>query len=389
MPAGRKQLPRFEDVLPFTSLQTAAGPISLRRVIKGDHECVGSVALGGVAAADASSLSLLALTPELAQVDLTRALYVDTETTGLGGGTGNYAFLVGLCYRLERSWVLEQLVLRDPDDEPALLSYLRGRFEQAELIVSYNGKSFDLPLLRTRYLMQQQPAPPCRPHLDLLHLARRIHAHRSFRKNLITVEREVLGFHRGPDIAGEEVAARYRQYLRQGDPRLLRDTVTHNAYDVLSLVALTALYGEPLSCSAVSSSLGAMELASAARVMKRAGDLDRAWSIAELAVMRGAGADGLRVRAEVAKARGDRHQAIADFEALLQQVSDSDARLELSKLYEHHLHAPARALALAQQGTGEGDEAHARRCRRLQRKLGKTTANDHADVAVASSSRLG
>jgi uncharacterized protein YprB with RNaseH-like and TPR domain len=362
-PPSERLAGRFDEVLPFSVVDTPAGPLYRRQ----DTACVrvGGVALAGATLADNHALSLLALTPALAGVDVRDALFVDTETTGLGGGTGNYAFLVGLCFHDGDCWRLEQVMLRDPDDERAMLIYVRERIAAAGAIVSYNGKSFDLPLLRARCTMQKLDAPPDRPHLDLLHVARRVHKAQTFRKNLVTLEQEVLGFRRGPDVHGEEVAARYLQYLRSGDAFPLEPVVTHNAWDVLSLVALIAVYGHPIA------QLNATDLASVARVMKRAGDLDLAHQFAEIAMARGARNEGLRVRAFIHKARGDREQALADFETLSQNVSDPDVRLELAKLYEHYKRAPGRALQQVERGTGEDQDAMAHRRRRLNRKLEK------------------
>jgi hypothetical protein len=229
-------------------------------------------------------------------------------------------------------------------------------------VVSYNGKSFDLPVLRGRCVMNRLAPLPERPQLDLLHLARRVHRHRPWPKKLGRLEAEVLGFRRDGDIDGQEVAERYLHYLRTADERGLEEVMLHNARDVLSLAALTGLYGEPLD-------LPASELASIARVVRRAGDLERARQIAELAVERGAGVSGLRARAEIAKARGDKRQALTDFEALAQQVGDADVRLELAKLYEHFLKQPGRALSVVELGTGECSEAWEHRRARLARKL--------------------
>jgi uncharacterized protein YprB with RNaseH-like and TPR domain len=334
---------------------------------------IGSVALETAMLCDPRMLSLLGLTPELAELRPERLLFIDTETSGLGSGTTNVPFLVGIAW-LEATQgpseaagrlVLEQLFLRDRDDEAALLEALRSRIEACEALVSFNGKSFDLPVLRARYVMNGLAPVQERPHLDLLHLARRVHRHRSFKKSLTVLEQEVLGFRRGPDVHGEEVAARYRHFLRSGEEAGLHAVVTHNEHDVVSLAALTGLYGEPLG------SLPAAELASAARAIHRAGARDRALDLADLAVTRGAGTVGLRIRAELAKARGDKEQALADFEALAATVDDPTIRLELAKLYEHHCREPQRALDCVERGTGETADDQRRRRQRLERKCAR------------------
>ncbi|HHH26775.1 MAG TPA: hypothetical protein ENK57_00265 [Polyangiaceae bacterium] len=363
---------RVDRPLPFEVLLTAAGPVEHRELRREVTRRIGNVSLDAATATDPRMLSLLALTPALAEVPADRFLFLDTETSGLGSGTANVPFLVGMAYFEGRELVLEQLFLRERDDEAALLARVEQRVRACEAIVTFNGKSFDLPVLRARFVMNGLPEMTERPHLDLLHLARRVHRHRHFKKSLTVLEREVLGFRRGPDVHGEEVAARYRHYLRSGDTSGLHAVVEHNEHDVVSLAALTTLYGEPAR------QLPASELASAARAVRRAGAMEDAVALADLAVRRGAGEVGLRARAEIAKARGDKEQALADFEALAATVSDPDVRLELAKLYEHHCRRPADALKQVALGTGESEADRERRRRRLERKRARQRGEGEA-----------
>src|SRR5690606_32556350 len=117
--------------------------------------------------------------------------------------------------------------------------------------------------------MNGLPPPPDRPHLDLLHLVRRVHKARGWRKTLATIEREVLGYRRGHDVGGEDVAQRYRHFLRTGDAVDLDEVITHNERDVWSLVAVSAFYGEPRD------RLAPDELPWVARTVRRSGDLGR------------------------------------------------------------------------------------------------------------------
>jgi hypothetical protein len=313
--------------------------------------------------ANAELVALLALDPTLAGVRYERALFLDTETTGLGGGAGVLAFLVGMSwFDAENRLFIEQLLLRRPADEKALLARVRECLEQAEVVVTYNGKSFDLPLLATRCVMNHLPPLPVRPHLDLLHVARRLHGKRIGACRLVSLESEVLGFGRGPDVEGADIAARYGHFLRTGDDSGLEAVVGHNAWDVVSMAALVGLYGEPIGL------LPGQDLVGMARTLRRAGALERAAAVAETAVERGGGVDARRARGDIAKARGDRARALAEFEALALEVDDPSLRLELSKLYEHFLKQPGLALELVERGTGEKPPAEARRRERLQRK---------------------
>ncbi|HEX7672101.1 MAG TPA: ribonuclease H-like domain-containing protein, partial [Polyangiaceae bacterium] len=237
------------------------------------------------------------------------------------------------------------------------------RIESASFLVTFNGKAFDVPTLQGRYVMNRLPPLPERPHFDLLHVARRLHRTRIRSCTLKAVESEVLGFVRDADIDGADVAPRYAHFLRTGDENALRTVVDHNAWDVVSMAALVGLYGEPLG------TLHREDLVGLARTYRRARAFERAEEAAETAVRRGAGVEGLRVRGEIAKARGDRQRALTDFEALAKAVDDPRARLELSKLYEHFVKEPSVALELTMQGTGEAPEATERRRARLERKV--------------------
>lgn len=350
--------------LPFRMVETSSGPLHSRldRLAPSHH--VGRIPVTAALAARSEALALLSLDPTLAGADPRGALFLDTETTGLGGGAGTLAFVVGLASFDGDVLVVEQFLLRTPAEELPLLERIAERIAEASMLVTYNGKAFDLPMLRGRYVMNRLREPPDRPHLDLLHVGRRIHKSRIGACSLKALESEVLGFVRDTDIDGGDVAPRYGHYLRTGDGSVLRAVVDHNAWDVVSMAALLGLYGEPLE------SLHSEDLLGLARTYRRAKALDEAVRVADVAVMRGAGPEALRVRGEIAKARGDRTRALADFEELAGVVDDPAVRLELAKLYEHFVKAPGRALELVNQGTSEPEGATQRRRARLQRKAG-------------------
>src|SRR5262249_24112216 len=161
----------------------------------------------------------------LADVDPKGALFLDTETTGLGGGAGTLAFVVGMASFDGGVLVVEQLLLRTPAEELPLLERVADAIRDASVIVTYNGKAFDLPMLPARSAMTGLPEPPNPPHLDLLHVARRIHKARIGACSLKALESEVLGFVRDTDIDGGDVAPRYGHFLRTGDESVLRAVV--------------------------------------------------------------------------------------------------------------------------------------------------------------------
>ncbi len=350
-----------ETTLPFVREETPNGPLYRRHSILPPSHHVGRIPVDSAYHSRPELLALLALDPSLAGIHLGGALFIDTETTGLGGA-GAIAFLLGMAwFDAEQRLHVEQLLLRSPSDEPALLDVLTARLAAAELLVSYNGKAFDWPLLKGRYVMNRREIPRDLPHLDLLHIGRRLHRARLGACRLKTLESEVLGFDRGVDVDGADVPARYAHFLRTGDEQALREVVDHNAWDVVSMAALVGLYGEPFDL------MHGEDLVGFAKTMKRAGALAVAERAADRALELGV-KSALKVRGDVHKARGDRARALEDFESLAQGLDDPALRLELVKLYEHFVKDPARALEILDQGTGEAEPAAEKRRQRLERK---------------------
>ena len=178
-------------------------------------------------------------------------LCLDTETTGLTTASGTLAFLVGLGWWEGARFRQVQLLLPDHVDEPALLEELRRLIPASGWLVTYNGKTFDWPLLVARYRMARDVPPVHAGHLDLLPVVRRMFRHRMTNAKLQTAETELLGMRRHGDVAGWEIPARYLQFLRDGEPARLIEIVRHNDEDVRSLARLLALvetgFGDPES----------------------------------------------------------------------------------------------------------------------------------------------
>ncbi len=362
-PAVGPALDAFEK-LPFERVETELGPIYQRLIFAAPDHHVGRQSLDSASTTDTQLLSLLALDPRLSDCDVRGALFFDTETTGLGGA-GTLAFLFGLSYQNAAGhWVLEQLLLRHPSEEVALLGRVGQLAQKASMLVSFNGRSFDWPLIQSRHVMNQLPQLSERPHLDLLHLSRRVHKRRLSSCRLVHLETEVLGFERGAqDIPGAEIAPRYGHFLRTGDEEALEAVIEHNAWDVWTMVALVGLYGQAWTTG------HSEDLTCASETLLRAKSYDRAEAFAKRVMESGAKEDGLLLRARIRKARGDIEQALSDFETLSQGVSSPSVRLALAKLYEHYARDFARAAAVTKLGTGEDEEAHERRLNRLERKM--------------------
>ncbi len=354
--------------LPLAIEQTAHGPLRARRQVLPESTCVGRVRLGEARFACPASLARVALDPALRASPARDWLYFDTETTGLWG-SGALAFLVGLAFFDERGQLtLEQLLLAEPEQERALLERVAQRFASAPVVVSFNGKAYDRPLLDGRVIMQRASKLPARPHLDLLHAARRLHRARVGSCSLAAMERRVLGFDRGPDIEGSEIPAIYARFLRTGDAAGVARVIEHNTWDLLSMVALVGLYGQP------EPELEAADLVGLALTQQRAGARLEARATIDRACRLGAGPAARRVRAQLAKASGDTATAAADYAHLSEREGDRQARLELAKLCEHKLGNPVQALHWVQRGTSESPDETAHRTRRLHRKIAQALA---------------
>lgn len=232
----------------------------------------------------AGSLALLSLDPRLADVDPSRLLFVDTETTGLHGGAGTLPFLIGLGWFEGGDLHVEQLFLPRPGQEVPLLQRLADRLARASLMVTFNGKCFDWPLLRTRLVMNRLPVPDTPAHLDLLHCARRLFKRRLSTTRLQDLERHVLGFHRLGDIDGALIPAAYFDYLRRGATAVIRQVLEHNVLDVVTMAAVLAELSRRVELTHDDDR--AEDCLSLAEVTARAGHLERAEALALLAAER-------------------------------------------------------------------------------------------------------
>ena len=274
--------------------------------------------------------------------DLRRPLFLDTETTGMSGGTGTVAFLIGLAWREGDGLMLIQYFLTDFNQENALLWAVGQYVEHAGVLVSYNGRTFDWPLLQTRLVMRRvDPAWPSPPHLDLLTLARRIFKPRLPDCALQTIEQAVLDLHREEDLPGTLIPSRYFAWLREGDERVLEPVFLHNRQDVLSMALLLARLETVLGGS---SDLDPLDRFGRARFYEARGftsdairEYRRLWADRhrELSTFALRGAIGLRL-ARLLRRQGSWQEALAVLEECWRtQVYPYPAAIELAKLLEH------------------------------------------------------
>ena len=181
--------------------------------------------------------------------DPRRVLYLDTETTGLGG-SGTVAFLVGMGFLTDNGFEVHQFLMRDYPEEPYLLRHVANGLGKFDVLCTFNGTTFDVPLLESRFLMNRMDRGCLElPHLDLLHMCRRLWKLRLGRCNLGRLEEVILGKPRQDDLPGSEVPQRYFTYLKTKQMSLLDDILKHNAQDIASLCVLLShmadLYQHP------------------------------------------------------------------------------------------------------------------------------------------------
>ncbi len=178
-------------------------------------------------------------------LDPTRILYLDAETTGLSGGAGTVAFQIGLGRLTPEGFVITQLLMRDYPEEVFLLEEVARALASCDAVCTFNGRTFDIPLLHDRMVMKRID-PSCleKPHIDLLHIARRVYKLRLRQCNLGRLEEMLLGVRRESDLPGAQVPERYFSYLKTGHFDLLDDVLAHNEQDIASLcILLTHLAG--------------------------------------------------------------------------------------------------------------------------------------------------
>lgn len=315
--------------------------------------------------------------------DARRALFLDTETTGLNGGAGTVAFEIGVGYLSEQGMVIRQYVMRDYCEEAAMLAEIAELIGRFDTIVTFNGKSFDLPLLESRMIMARIRLPVTQmPHLDLLHAARRVYRLRLKRCNLASLEEAVLGLRREDDLPGAQVPQRYFDYIRTKDFSLLEDVLRHNLEDVRSLASLTghlcAVFRDPQALEHPEDVFGV------GRTLLRSGQNERARSCFRIL-----GKSTLRAQAQLHLAISYKKEKdwAGTVSACQQMIASGSGGvwpyIELAKYYEHIERDIPRALRYASGALswtlnaapllGEADERTAPILRRIERLKRKQT----------------
>jgi uncharacterized protein len=297
---------------------------------------------------------LLLPNPSGAISDARRWLFLDTETTGLAGGTGTYAFLIGIAWWDECGFCVEQYFMRNPGEEKSMLEGFAARLRETGVLVTFNGKSFDWPLLETRYRLCRAGTAESPPiHLDMLYPSRQLWKMRLASLALCELERHILMLDRGPDIPAETIPLRYFQYLRAGIAEPLVEVFRHNQMDLCGLAALSLeiirILQDPLG-----GSCGAEELFGVSRMLQKAGESRQAEDLYLLALGKGlpkeAGRIARRELAEMARRRKDYDQANSFWQDLLGDSPETiEAYEQLAIHCEHRSRQIECALMLTRQ----------------------------------------
>jgi uncharacterized protein YprB with RNaseH-like and TPR domain len=358
-------VPAIEQSVDNTATLLSGGIGTLARALRGDAISDGLVVCEtrhglGMLASDLATLSSL---PEMHDNPATDWVYIDTETTGLSGGVGTLAFMVGVARYLSDGMLsVRQYALSRFADEALMLRDLTSWIGENATLCSFNGRCFDLPLLTNRFRLHRQRCVVAKlPHLDLMYGVRRTYRQQWPDCRLQTAEKRRLGIRRINDMPGALAPQAWQKWLGEGDPSMLIEVLAHNRQDVVSLAKLhLALVRDHAAASHPESDPGAIGLA-----WYKVGCVDRAMALWERH------ADRLDASASLQQAaayrRAERWQEAESVWLKLYEQGNRDAALALSKYYEHRRQDYRQAMRFAV-ASGESDDGT--RQQRLRRKLG-------------------
>jgi uncharacterized protein YprB with RNaseH-like and TPR domain len=305
--------------------------------------------------------------------------FLDTETTGLAGGSGTYAFLIGIGRITPQGFRVRQFFMREFGEEASQLSAVFEHLKEFEVVITYNGRTFDQPLLETRFRMMRQRSPfSALEHLDLLHGARRLWKLRFDSCRLVDLENQILGVERQGDLPGELIPYVYFEYLRTHEILRLVPIFHHNAVDILTLACLTAIVPHAFQPPELARLSHGAEMVGLARWWRQAEQHENALALFRQAIDKGL-PDDLLFRtmwdmAALEKKVGREHAALPIFTELSASRNPwrALAFAELAKYYEHRERNYAMALEMTLSALSiEESEALRNRVTRLEKRLSK------------------
>ena len=348
---SRKAAPPLDGVINGREMASDHGRLFVSHDIHDEHARHGNRTIGELSVVDMSAAAFLSGNMELAVLQWSDGLFLDTETTGLAGGTGTLAFLIGVGWFEKRTFVTRQIFARDFSEEKACLSFLSEIAREKRFLITFNGKAFDIGLLSTRFIMNRLPDPLAElPHLDLLHPARRLVGHRLENSRLATIEPHILGLYRKNDIPGSEIPQRYFDWLRRRDPAIMKDVFEHNRLDVISMASLTlhltGLIAGPLDLPEADH----RDLLAVARLMATRADEKGTKRLLKYLIAsdrHGVAPEAGKMLSLIYKRAGEWDKAVDIWEQMLLECpGDVFAAIELAKWHEHRTRDIGKALEL-------------------------------------------
>ncbi len=282
-------------------------------------------------------------------IPLNRMIFLDTETSGLSGGTGTFAFLVGIGTFTDCGFRLQQFVIRDPSEENAMLLHLTNIIDPQSVFVTFNGKSFDIPLLSNRLVVNRIPANfRDNSHVDMLHLARKIWRNQLPSCSLKDLERDILRMERSDEeVPGWMIPEIYFDYLRTGEADRLSNVIYHNAQDIVSLAALFIYISAMLEKNSSMDTYSVSDLIAISKIFLEIGSADLARQVLLGCLVRAESRDEKIVvnnlLGRIYKTERQAQRAVAFWKEAGNNGS-YEACIELAIFYEHQCRDPLTAL---------------------------------------------
>jgi uncharacterized protein YprB with RNaseH-like and TPR domain len=362
-------------LLPFDEVETQHGRHYETEKLYERHRRHGSIGIADLEDLPADLLDTIS-NGLIRGVPPAKWCFLDTETTGLAGGSGTYAFLIGVGRITPQGFRIRQFFMREFGEEASQLSALHEHLKQFEVLITYNGRTYDQPLLETRFRMvRQRPPFSGLEHLDLLHGARRLWNLRFDSCRLVDLENQILGVERQGDLPGEMIPYFYFEYLRTHEIFRLMPIFHHNAIDILTLACLTAIVPRAFHSPEQAQFAHATEMVGLARWWRQADQHENALALFRQALDREL-PDELLFRtmwdvAALEKKLGREHAALPMLTDLASARNPwrAAAFTELAKYYEHRERNYAMALEMARNALDlDPSEALRRRIVRLEKK---------------------
>jgi len=382
----KKAVVPIEQLVKGEVVSTPEGETFLTKEHFPPHYRYGEITLADILGIPTYPAHLLSKDERLKELDFRKALFLDTETTGLSGGTGTFAFMVGLGFFQEDKFLIHQFFMRDYSEERASLSLIKKIIDSFQFLVTFNGRHYDIPLLETRFILSRIGSNIREmPNFDLLYPSRRIWKGAYENCRLVTLESKLLGVERTDDIPSEWIPYLYFEYIQTGDASKIQPVFYHNQMDILSMVALAGrihlVYHDPQAARPRKG----IEHFALGRLFWEHGQREKAIPCFEIALKRcddDLSWEVMKWLSRAFKKTGQGERARSLWEEMIGWPHKKDAfpYIELAKYHEHRLkdwdRAMAyvdKALALAASHQRKDFELLQQRRQRLEQKKGFNT----------------